>query len=92
MLDAAYSISRYYPHGNSMRILLHKRVHQWISDWTLTSNEYVNEHIALRWIKTVRKYNKIFIELMKIGPINSHNNLGYKTIIRIHCKNECAII
>ena len=25
---------------------------------------------------------------MKIDPMNSHNDLGYKTITRIHCKNE----
>ena len=31
---------------------------------------------------------------MKIGPMNSHNDLGYKTITRIHCKNEylCSYI
>ena len=31
---------------------------------------------------------------MKIGPINFHNDSGYKTITRIHCKNEylCSYI
>jgi len=24
---------------------------------------------------------------MKIDPINSHNDLGYKTITKIYCKN-----
>jgi len=39
-------------------------------------------------------YNKIFIKLMKIGPINFHNDSGYKTVTRIHCKNEylCSYI
>jgi len=27
-----------------------------------------------------------------IGPMNSHNDLDYKTIIRIHCKNEYSIV
>jgi len=25
---------------------------------------------------------------MKIDPMNSHNDLDYKTFIRIHCKDE----
>ena len=33
----------------------------------------------------------IFIELMKIDPVNAHNELGYKTIT-IHCKNKYVVM
>jgi len=29
---------------------------------------------------------------MKISLMNSHNDLGYKTITRIYCKNEYIVI
>jgi len=34
----------------------------------------------------------LYEKVMKIGPINFHNDLDYKTITRIHCKNEYIVI
>ena len=45
---------------------------------------YTEPKLYVNTIKYLLNYEKI----MKIDPINSHNNLGYKTIARIHCQNE----
>ena len=31
-------------------------------------------------------------KIMKIDPMNSHNDLGCKTVARIHCQNEYSYI
>ena len=39
-----------------------------------------------------RKYSLNYEKIMKTGPMNFYNDLGHRTIIRIHCKNAYTVI
>ena len=46
-------------------------------------------HCEPKLYVNIIKYSLNYEKIMKIDPMNSHNDLCYKTIIiRIHCKNE----
>jgi len=44
------------------------------------------------YVRNFQNFNLHYHFAVKIDPMNSHNDLDYKTVTRIHCKNEYIVL